>query len=143
MKITICGSLDFFTEMKEIREKLVEAGHEIFMPATAEKILAGKVSIDEINQEKGTKAFSDRVVKTNAIKYHYNKIKESDAILVINISKKGIDNYVGGNTFLEIGFAYILEKKIFMLNNMPEIAYSDEIEAMQPIVLNNDLSKIK
>ena len=88
MKITICGSLDFFTEMKNAREKLIKAGHEVFMPATAEKILAGVVSIDEINQEKGTQAFSDRVIKTNAIKYHYNKIKESDASLVVNITKK-------------------------------------------------------
>jgi len=30
-----------------------------------------------------------------------------------------------------------------LLNGIPEIIYSDEIKAMQPTVLNGDLSKIK
>jgi hypothetical protein len=34
-------------------------------------------------------------------------------------------------------------KKIFLLNPSPQMAYSDEIVAMKPIVINGDLSKIK
>jgi len=61
----------------------------------------------------------------------------------VNYDKRGIKNYIGGNSFLEMGFAHILQKKIFLLNGIPEIIYSDEIKAMQPTVLNGDLSKIK
>ena len=34
-----------------------------------------------------------------------------------------------------MGFAHVLNKKIYLLNNIPEMSYSDEIRAMQPIVL--------
>jgi predicted RNA-binding protein with PUA domain len=61
----------------------------------------------------------------------------------VNIDKGGFSNYIGGNAFLEMGFAHILNKKIFLLNEIPEMIYTDEILAMQPIVLNGDLSKIK
>ncbi len=62
---------------------------------------------------------------------------------MINLTKKGIDNYIGGNTFLEMGFAYVLAKKIFLWQDIPEMIYTDEIKAMQPIILNGDLNKIK
>ena len=35
-----------------------------------------------------------------------------------------------------------INKKIFLLNNIPEISYSDEIKAMKPIVLNGGISSI-
>lgn len=67
----------------------------------------------------------------------------ADAILVVNINKNGIKNYIGGNTFLEIGFAHVLDQKIFLLNPIPEIQfYKSEIEAMKPTVLYGDLTKV-
>jgi predicted RNA-binding protein with PUA domain len=42
-----------------------------------------------------------------------------------------------------MAFAYVLDKKIFLLNPIPKISYSDEIYAMKPIILNGDLTKIK
>lgn len=68
----------------------------------------------------------------------------ADAVLVLNIDKHGIANYIGGNTFLEIGFAHILNQKIFLLNPIPDMPYyKTEIVAMNPIVINGDLSLIK
>lgn len=70
-------------------------------------------------------------------------IKDSDAILVVNLDKKGIKNYIGANTFLEIGYAHCLNKKIFFLNPIPEQDYiRDEIKAAEPIVIDQDLTKI-
>ena len=63
--------------------------------------------------------------------------------MVVNVNKKGILNYIGGNSFLEMGFAHILNKPIFILNEIPEMIYTDEILAMQPVVLNGDLLKIQ
>lgn len=71
-----------------------------------------------------------------------HKIEKSDAILVINYAKKGITNYIGGNTFLEIGLAFWLGKKIYLLNPIPDMDYMTEMYAMQPTVLNGDLTKI-
>jgi len=34
-----------------------------------------------------------------------------------------------------------LNKKIYLLNNIPDIFYKDEIVAMQPIIINEDISK--
>jgi len=69
-------------------------------------------------------------------------MQNSDAVLVVNFDKKGIKGYVGGNSFLEMGFAHVLNKKIYLLNDIPDMGYKDEIEAMQPIILNGELNKI-
>jgi len=143
MIITICSSLYFVKEIGEVAEKLRELGHEVFVPSTAEQVLSGKMDVSDIEKEKEAGLASDRTIKNNAIIRHYKKIEKSEAILVLNYEKKGIKNYIGGNVFLEIGFAFILNKKIFLLNPIPEVNYSDEIIAMQPIILNGDLGNIK
>jgi len=44
---------------------------------------------------------------------------------------------------LELGFAHILNQKIYLLHPIPEIPfYKTEIEAMKPIILDGDLTKI-
>ena len=71
-------------------------------------------------------------------------MQDLDAVLVLNLDRKGIKNYIGGNTLMEIGFAYVLNEKIFLYNPIPEIEfYKSEIEAVKPIVINGDLSLIK
>jgi hypothetical protein len=77
------------------------------------------------------------------ILYHYNEIVNSDAILVLNFDKNGINNYVGGNTLMELGFAYVHGKKIFMLNPIPDMQYRAEIEAVEPIIINGDINLIR
>ena len=42
-----------------------------------------------------------------------------------------------------MGFANVLGKKIYLLNDVPDMIYTDEILAMQPKIINNDLTKIK
>jgi|SRR3989344_1527642 len=136
MKITICASLSFVKEMKKVFDELRKLNHEVLLPKTAERILNGELSQEQINKDKGTKAFSESIIKNDAIRIHYTKIKDSDGILVLNYNKNGIKNYIGCAVFLEIGFAHILNKKIFLLNEIPNINYKEEIIAMQPIILN-------
>jgi len=82
--------------------------------------------------------------KGDAIRSHFKKIDESDCVLITNYEKKGIPDYIGGNTFLEIGYAFGNGKKVFILNNMPEqSAFKEEILGMQPIILKGDISNIK
>ncbi len=111
----------------------------------AKKILSGELSLEEflnIKRKRGDAEFRNKA-EEDVIKRYYRLIKKSDAILVVNVEKNGIKNYIGGNTFLEMGFAYILNKKIYLLNSIPKLSYADEIKAMHPIILNNDLNKIE
>lgn len=79
----------------------------------------------------------------NFIKWWHDCIVGSDAILVCNYDKKGISNYIGGNVLMEIGFAHVNDKHVFLLNPIPvEVPYLDEIKAMVSEVIDNDLKRI-
>ena len=149
MKIVICGSIDFTPKIKEIAGLLTKNGYKVEIPFTSQRIINGELTLKNFKREKkenGDGAFRKSVlrkIKNDVIKDYYNKIKKADAILVLNLKKRGILNYIGGNVFLEIGFAHVLGKKIFFLNEIPEMIYTDELQAMQPIILDGNLDKIK
>ncbi len=137
MKIGIIGSLQFVEQMLEMVEKLKALGHDAFV-TDLHKDLVGKSpeEKEEINIHQKN--------NLDAIKEFWNVMQGADAVLVLNFDKYGIENYIGGNTFLEIGFAHVLDQKIFLLNPVPDILfYKSEIEAMKPIIINGDLSLIK
>ena len=140
MKITICGSVKFAKNFVEIYHQLEKLGHQ---PMMHEKMfgIADGTAKDII--EGISKNHPEIKRKYGFIKWWYNSIKNSDAILVCNFDKNGIKNYIGGNTLMEIGFAHVNDKKIFLLNPIPEeVSYTDEIKAMVDVVLNGDLNKI-
>ncbi len=124
-------------EMVEAEKKLKELGHEIVLPEFTHEY-ATMDTIDKMHTESARNK-----VEYDLIRGYFEKIKNSDAVLVINVEKKGIKGYIGGNSFLEMGFAFVLNKPIFLLHEVPEVNYKDEIEAMSPIILNGDFSKIK
>ena len=136
MKITICGSMRLSKEMLEIKNKLIDLGHKVILPRHTEEYAELNTSNHMHNESVKNKISHD------LIRQYFKEIKENDAILVVNETLKNIDNYIGGNSFLEMGFAHILNKKIFLLNPIPEVGYKDEILAMRPVVINGDLTKI-
>jgi len=139
MRIAIVGSLDFTNEMKKTADQLEAAGHTTVIPYGSRLILSGKATLEEIRAGGGAQK-----AEADVIRYYYGEIQQSDALLVINHTKKGIEHYIGANTFLEIGFAHVLDKKIFLLNPIPDMEYfKDEIDAMQPVVINGQLSLIE
>ncbi|MFA6322874.1 MAG: hypothetical protein WCX71_05405 [Candidatus Buchananbacteria bacterium] len=144
MKIVICGSIEFTPKIKEVADILNERGYEVDIPLTSQRIINGELTLEEFKKEKKQNGDgASRKIKDNVIKRHYDLINTADAILVLNLEKNGAANYIGGNTFLEMGFAYVLSKQIYLYNNIPDTSYTDEIVAMQPIILNGDLEKIK
>jgi len=133
--------MSFAQEMIDLKKQLEAKRFEV---ATPEKV---EDYIDKDLQDKisgGTLEGAQRKIDNDFIRKHYREIEKADAILVINKDKNGIKNYIGGNSFLEIGFAYVLNKKIYLLNNIPEEQkiFYQEVVAMQPIVLNGDINKI-
>ncbi len=144
MKITICGSVAFAEDIIEAKRELEARGIEVTSPTGLEDYL-GDTALKRRALGWGTVEGAERKIEMNLIKSYYNEIASSDAILVINKDKVGIKNYIGGNSFLEIGFAHVLGKEIYVLNPLPgemKVFYQ-ELVAMQPIVINGDLSKIK
>lgn len=136
MKIAICGSMTFSPEMIKISNKLKEFGHEVTLPEFTEKYAVSK-NIENIQKES-----TQNKISYDLIRAYFNIIKDQDAVLIYNKSKNGIENYVGANTFLEMGFAHVLNKTIFMYNSIPEMYSTEEMKAMQPKILNGNLEKI-
>jgi len=111
-------------------------GYETFVSS----VNAGYIGLDDKAKEK---LKLHHKYKEDAIRNHFNLIKNCDAILVLNYDKNGIENYIGGNAFLEMGIAYFLKKPIYLLNQIPKMPYYEtEIIAMKPTIINDDLSVI-
>ena len=147
MIITICGSIAFYNEMLDVKEKLEQLGHQVKLPPFEVKDDNGNMipvkeyySIRKAETD-DTSWIWDR--KEEAMRLHFQKVEWSDAVLILNHDKNGVSNYVGANTLLELGLAFHLNKKLFLLNNIPDIGCKEEILGMKPSVINNDLTKIE
>lgn len=136
MKICICCSLSFTDEVKKIADRLHELGHEVLLPNGVIIDAIYKPDFDSVKAKRGN--------GYDFVREHFKKIEESDAMLVCNFTKNGIDNYIGANTFLEMGFAYYIKKPIYALNPLPDYKYiNDELLNFDVKVINGDLSEIK
>jgi nucleoside 2-deoxyribosyltransferase len=136
MTITICGSMQFHVEMAQAQKKLEALGFHVLVP-----IELGNEKTNESYMSRDKDKISAKI-EYDFIREHFRKIEKSDAILVLNYEKKGIAGYIGGNTFLEMGYAFGLGKKIYLLQPVPTMDYSVEMHAMKPVVLNGDLTKL-
>jgi hypothetical protein len=107
MRFVVCGSMAFSKEMLELKIFLEESGHQVMVPYNADKYASGDIS-PESNFES-----TKNKIEGNLIQEYFFEIRNSDAVIVVNYEKKGIKNYIGGNSFLEAGFAHALDKKLF------------------------------
>lgn len=136
MKIALCHSMHFAEEAKRIGDELTHLGHTPYMSVDVNEY-AGKS--DEEKEATKLRFKYD----TSILKDYFDVIASADAILVLNYERHGIPYYIGGNTFLEMGTAYYLGKKIFLLNPIPDMPYyKTELIAMKPVVIEGDLGKI-
>jgi nucleoside 2-deoxyribosyltransferase len=137
MIITICGSMQFHKEMRDVQSRLKSTGHTALVPKSIDLMdTHGYVHPAQDEERINAK------IQYDFIREHFRKIEKADAILILNYDKKGVRNYIGGNTFLEMGLAFWLGKKIYLLHPIPDMDYRTEMHAMQPTVLDGDLSKI-
>lgn len=124
-------------KMIEVRDALKALGHDCFISKFADEFI-GK------NDSEKEKIKIDQKNNQDAIREFWDLMQDSDAILVLNLERKNIPNYIGGNAFLEMGFAHVLDQRIFLYNPIPEIDfYKSEIEAMKPIIIHGDLTLIQ
>lgn len=97
--ITVCGSLRFYQEIVEIALKMELEGNCMLAPI-----------YNPYNTDKD--AFTDEEIKMIS-KMHYEKIKLSDAILVVDV-----DGYIGSSTSKEIEYAKTLNKEILYYSDL-------------------------
>jgi hypothetical protein len=146
MKITLCGSIAFYSQMQELKQSLEQQGHEVRLPPHQEPDENGNpISVSRYYEIRKTAPASETWVwkrKEQAMREHFEKVEWADAILVTNFDKKGVSGYIGGNTLMEMALAFHLQKKIFLWNPIPELPYTEEILGLQPIVVEKDLKKI-
>ncbi|TSC65889.1 MAG: hypothetical protein G01um101477_301 [Candidatus Doudnabacteria bacterium Gr01-1014_77] len=150
MTITLCGSIAFIDQMYELKGKLEALGFNVLLPPDKVPNTEGELVDAKDYYASKKKAMSENnhawVTEGNLdhrIKAHFEKIAKGDSILIANYDKNGIKNYVGPNSLVEMGIAFYLNKKIYLLNPVPDIAYKEEILGMKPEVIENDLKRIK
>lgn len=96
--ITICGSLKFKNEMIEVAEKMELKGNCVLTPIYPTNIDKDAYTDEEVD-------ILDQM--------HKEKIKLSDAILVVNVN-----HYIGSSTKSEIEYAKRLNKEIIYYTDL-------------------------
>lgn len=141
--ITICSSASFYRQVLETEAVLKEMGYLVLIPLTANKMKkSGDFRVE--TYKTWFKDPKNYARKTFLTKHHFNKIVRGDAILVLNYEKNRVKGYIGGAVLCEMAIALNFKKKIYVLNPIDKsCSYAEEIYAMQPIILNGNLSLIK
>jgi hypothetical protein len=147
MKITICGSIAFIDNMVSLKTDLEKLGHEVYIPPVSIVDDQGKpLDVKEYYRMRHTEIDPKSWIwdkKKEAMLLHFNKVALAEAILVLNMDKNGIAGYIGPNTFMEMGLALYLNKKIFIYNPLPAASpYYEELLGCQGTVLEGNLEKI-
>lgn len=120
-RIVLCGSMKLKEKIFEIEKILKNKGYEVVTP----------------------KEFKVEMTKGDATKLHFDEItnEKTNIVLTVNVTKNGIENYIGPNTFAEIAMAFYFNKKIYLLNDIYE-PYRDELEGWNVIPLKGNLDNL-
>jgi len=135
MKIFIACSKYFYDRIIPIKEALESVGHEIILPNCFD---------NPFEEEQVKKLSEEQHVswKCEMMKRHEVVLKDIDAFFVLNFEKRGVPNYIGGATFMEVIKAWEYGHKIFFYNPLPNCSFTDELKGMSPLVIDGDLEMI-
>ena len=136
-EIVLCGSTSAYPKVMDLREQLAPLV-KVTVPPGVDKEQAQDRSQEEAAEAKRA---------ADAFRYYYRKIQESDAILVVNEEKYSIEGYIGPNTLIEMAFAHVLEKQIFLLNPLPgddsKLSWLPELRAIGATDLEGNIDSLK
>lgn len=116
MKILLICSNRFYSVVPYIKEELENDGHDVTVP----------------------NGYNNN--------YDENIMDDVESVLVLNFNKDDKKKYpkdhIGEETFLEMYDAFRLNKKIYLVNGVPEGELKEKIELLNPIELNGFLNKL-
>ena len=116
--ITLCGSMQVLPQFVYWKRKLKRAGYRVFLPTLVNYRLHYRSTERALHAKR----------KEN--RRHFQKIKQSDAILVLNYPTGKSLNHIGGSTFGEIAVAFFMGKRIFLANPIPrDSIFREELQA--------------
>lgn len=122
MKITLCGSCKFTDKALSIKRKLEKIGHEVkIWPIELKDEKGQPISVTDYYKTRHTASSDEKWVwdrKAKAIMDHFDKVVWADVTLVTNYKKNNIKGYIGGNTLMEMGLAFFLKKKIYLITSI-------------------------
>lgn len=130
--IAVCGSMAHAAEMNNVIAELRQMGLSVSTPEMSEqKFDWQQASNAEVAAHKGW-----------LVRRHFASISRAKAVLACNYDKNGIAHYVGTNTLMEMTAGFVYEKPIFLLNPVPHQNGREEILAMEPVVIEGDLTRL-
>lgn len=121
-KIVLSGSKKFIPKFFELENIIKDMGAEVVVP----------------------REFIVDMTKKDGSLLHFSEIDKDDvdAVLIVNESKNGLENYIGANGFAELAFGFYKGRKIFLLNDIYK-PYEEELVGWEVTPLKGDLSKLK
>ena len=127
MKVLIHASLDFKNQIESTAQFLQSNNFIVLLP--------NLVRYQHIRDELGhDEEFT--LIKNKLTCQNIGNVEKCDSLLILNFDHRGIKNYIGGNSFLEMVIAFYLHKNCYLLNNIPEgMPYTEEIKALFPKVV--------
>ena len=130
-RIVICGSMAFYAEMVAMKRRLKKHGIQCAIPDLDSALL-------EAGREEDYQG-----VKRRASMRHIRRVRDQKtfAILVMNLDKHGVSDYIGPNTFAEVAVAFAHYKQIYLFQGYPDF-YKDELLAWQAVILNGNVSSL-
>lgn len=128
MKVLVHASLDHKEYMLEAKEYIESnSEHKVLLP----ELTRYQHIRDVLGDDKAFTQIKNRLTKDNI-----KNAEKCDALFILNPTHRGICNYIGGNSFLEMVIAFYLKKPIFVLNPLPnDMPYSEEIKALFPQIV--------
>jgi len=135
LKILIICSKAFYDRIPDIKNRLEANNHTIYLPNCYDNP-GMEAEMRNLGKDEHSK------FKAKMFKQSEDLINQMDAVLVLNFNKNGIENYIGGATFLEMYDAFRMNKKIFLYNSIPEGMLKDEIIGFNPILINGDIEQL-
>ena len=137
MKIMIVGSMCFAKEMLETKRQLEALSHQVSVPYDTEDHLNDPTLRNDPERDR------KHSIEIDVYRKCFEILASNDAVLVLNIPQRGVEGYIGAAVLMEIGLAYYLRKKIFLLNPVsPKERYIEDVTILGAVILNGDLAKI-
>ena len=120
-RIVLCGSKKFIPKFFELEKYLSAKGYEVVVP----------------------REFIVPMPKREHSMLHFSEIEkpETDALLIVNESKNGFDNYIGANGFAELALGFYKGKTVFLLNDFYP-PFEEELIPWGVIPLRGDVDEI-
>jgi hypothetical protein len=125
--VVICGSMKSLALMSRIAQFLRSSGLDAVVPTP-----------DEPSADCSAERFN--LMKREAAWRHMSHIRQEQtaAVLVVNVDRPNVPDYIGPNSFAEIGVAFAACRRVFLLQNMPD-SYTEELTAWGVTCLDRDV----